>query len=163
MLNCGAQQLDLAFPAGVVEVLHAVLARVRNPSARPPNPSCRLTPTWRDSTRLTSGIAGLELNALCTISKAIAAAALAAFVAACSTSTPGVYITCSSVGSTGTANGPAGGSGGFGGSGSTTFCKSFLPQELYQTAQFWYNMIRWTQLTANCFTIVDDSRPVTIW
>ena len=42
-------------------------------------------------------------------------------------------------------------------------CKGYSPQDLYQTAQFWYNMIRWTQPTANCFTIVDDSRPVTIW
>lgn len=42
-------------------------------------------------------------------------------------------------------------------------CAGLLPQELYQTSQFWYNMIRWAQPTANCFTIVDDSRPVTIW
>ena len=42
-------------------------------------------------------------------------------------------------------------------------CSGFLPQELYQTAQFWYNMIRWTQPTANCFKIVDNQRPVLIW
>lgn len=42
-------------------------------------------------------------------------------------------------------------------------CSGFSPQDLYQTAQFWYNMIRWTQPAASCFTIVDNSRPVTIW
>jgi hypothetical protein len=38
-------------------------------------------------------------------------------------------------------------------------CKGLLPQDLYQTAQFWYNMIHWTQPGATCFTIVDT----TIW
>lgn len=38
-------------------------------------------------------------------------------------------------------------------------CKGFLPQDKYQIAQFWYNMIRWSQPAANCFTIVD----VEIW
>ena len=42
-------------------------------------------------------------------------------------------------------------------------CKGFLPQELYQTAQFWYNMIHWTQPASNCFTIVDPTTPITIW
>ncbi len=42
-------------------------------------------------------------------------------------------------------------------------CNGFLPQELYQTAQFWYNMIHWAQPTANCFTIVDTTTPITIW
>jgi hypothetical protein len=42
-------------------------------------------------------------------------------------------------------------------------CKGYSPQDLYQTSQFWFNMIRWTQPAANCFTIVDDSRPVKIW
>jgi hypothetical protein len=42
-------------------------------------------------------------------------------------------------------------------------CKGYSPQDLYQTSQFWFNMIRWTQPTANCFTIVDNTRPVTIW
>ena len=32
-------------------------------------------------------------------------------------------------------------------------CASSTPQKLYQTAQFWYNMIHWTQPAANCFTI----------
>jgi hypothetical protein len=41
-------------------------------------------------------------------------------------------------------------------------CADFLPQTIYQTAQFWYNMIRWTQPNATCFTIV-DKQPVTIW
>jgi hypothetical protein len=42
-------------------------------------------------------------------------------------------------------------------------CKGLLPQDLYQTAQFWYDMIRWTQPNGNCFTIVDPQQPVTIW
>jgi hypothetical protein len=42
-------------------------------------------------------------------------------------------------------------------------CNGFLPQELYQTAQFWYNMIHWSQPTANCFTIVDTTTPIMIW
>jgi hypothetical protein len=42
-------------------------------------------------------------------------------------------------------------------------CKGYSPQDLYQTSQFWFNMIRWTQPNANCFTIVDDDGPVTIW
>jgi hypothetical protein len=42
-------------------------------------------------------------------------------------------------------------------------CKGYAPQDLYQTSQFWFNMIRWTQPNANCFTIVDNTRPVTIW
>ena len=37
--------------------------------------------------------------------------------------------------------------------------KGLLPQDLYQTAQFWYNMLHWTQPGATCFTIVDT----TIW
>jgi hypothetical protein len=42
-------------------------------------------------------------------------------------------------------------------------CTGFLPQDLYQTAQFWYNMIHWSQPAANCFTIVDTTTPITIW
>ena len=42
-------------------------------------------------------------------------------------------------------------------------CNGFLPQELYQTAQFWYNMIHWAQPASNCFTIVDTTTPITIW
>ncbi len=42
-------------------------------------------------------------------------------------------------------------------------CRDFLPQQLYQTAQFWYNMIRWTQPNGTCFTIVNTEQPVTIW
>jgi len=42
-------------------------------------------------------------------------------------------------------------------------CANFLPQKIYQTAQFWYNMIRWTQPSATCFKIVDTQQPVTIW
>jgi hypothetical protein len=42
-------------------------------------------------------------------------------------------------------------------------CKTFLPQDRYQIAQFWYNMIRWAQPASKCFTIVDTANPVTIW
>ena len=42
-------------------------------------------------------------------------------------------------------------------------CNGFLPQELYQTAQFWYNMIHWAQPASNCFTIIDTTTPITIW
>jgi hypothetical protein len=42
-------------------------------------------------------------------------------------------------------------------------CTGFLPQDLYQIAQFWYNMIRWTQPNANCFKIVDNQQPVIVW
>jgi hypothetical protein len=42
-------------------------------------------------------------------------------------------------------------------------CKGFLPQDLYQTAQFWYNMIHWAQPAATCFTIVNTTTPITIW
>ncbi len=43
-------------------------------------------------------------------------------------------------------------------------CKGFLPQDLYQTAQFWYNMIHWAQPAASCFTIVNTpTAPITIW
>ena len=42
-------------------------------------------------------------------------------------------------------------------------CKGYLPQDLYQIAQFWYNMIRWAQPTSNCFKIVDSQQPVVVW
>jgi hypothetical protein len=42
-------------------------------------------------------------------------------------------------------------------------CQGYLPQDKYQMAQFWYNMIRWSQPTSNCFTIVDTYNPITIW
>ncbi|MGA9653297.1 MAG: hypothetical protein WBV96_05230, partial [Polyangia bacterium] len=35
-------------------------------------------------------------------------------------------------------------------------CAGFLPQDVYQTAQFWYNMIKWSQPSAACFEIVDE-------
>jgi hypothetical protein len=38
-------------------------------------------------------------------------------------------------------------------------CQGNLPQDKYQMAQFWYNMIRWVQPNSACFTIVDS----TIW
>ena len=42
-------------------------------------------------------------------------------------------------------------------------CQGYLPQDKYQMAQFWYNMIRWSQPGADCFTIVDTYNPITIW
>ena len=42
-------------------------------------------------------------------------------------------------------------------------CVGFLPQDVYQTAQFWYNMIKWSQPSATCFTIVDEQQPVVVW
>ncbi|HEX7509594.1 MAG TPA: hypothetical protein VF550_22680 [Polyangia bacterium] len=42
-------------------------------------------------------------------------------------------------------------------------CNGFLPKTLYQTAQFWYNMIRWAQPNDNCFKIVDGQQPITVW
>jgi len=42
-------------------------------------------------------------------------------------------------------------------------CIGSTPQDLYQIAQFWYNMIRWTQPNANCFKIVDGQQPVVVW
>jgi hypothetical protein len=38
-----------------------------------------------------------------------------------------------------------------------------LPQYTYQTAQFWYNMIKWSQPSAACFKIVNGDQPVTVW
>ena len=42
-------------------------------------------------------------------------------------------------------------------------CQGYLPQDKFQTAQFWYNMIRWTQPNATCFKIVDSQQPVNVW
>jgi hypothetical protein len=42
-------------------------------------------------------------------------------------------------------------------------CVGALPQDVYQTAQFWFNMIKWSQPSATCFKIVDGQQPVTIW
>ena len=42
-------------------------------------------------------------------------------------------------------------------------CQGFLPQDKFQTAQFWYNMIRWTQPNASCFKIVDSKQSVNVW
>jgi len=42
-------------------------------------------------------------------------------------------------------------------------CKGALPQDVYQTAQFWYNMIKWSQPSATCFKIVDGQQTVIIW
>ncbi|MFL5307836.1 MAG: hypothetical protein ACJ8F1_21635 [Polyangia bacterium] len=41
-------------------------------------------------------------------------------------------------------------------------CAGYLPQDKYQMAQFWYNMIHWVQPAANCFMIVGPS-PIIIW
>ncbi len=42
-------------------------------------------------------------------------------------------------------------------------CQDYLPQNRFQTAQLWYNMIRWTQPNATCFKIVNRQQPVTVW
>jgi hypothetical protein len=42
-------------------------------------------------------------------------------------------------------------------------CQGELPQDKYQIAQFWYNMIHWSQPAASCFTIVDTTTPILIW
>jgi len=42
-------------------------------------------------------------------------------------------------------------------------CNGQVPATLYQTAQVWYNMVRWAQPNDNCFKIVDTQQPVTIW
>jgi len=33
-------------------------------------------------------------------------------------------------------------------------CAGYLPQDKYQVAQFWYNVIRWAQPSAKCFMIL---------
>jgi len=42
-------------------------------------------------------------------------------------------------------------------------CAGKLPQDKYQTAQFWFNMIKWSSPGAACFKIVDTTTPVKIW
>jgi hypothetical protein len=42
-------------------------------------------------------------------------------------------------------------------------CAGFLPQDTYQIAQFWFNMIKWSQPTATCFKIENKQQPVIIW
>jgi hypothetical protein len=42
-------------------------------------------------------------------------------------------------------------------------CAGFLPEEDYQIAQFWYNMLKWSQPSATCFKIVDVQQPVVTW
>jgi hypothetical protein len=42
-------------------------------------------------------------------------------------------------------------------------CKGFLPEDDYQTAQFWYNMVKWSQPSATCFKIIDVQQPVVNW
>ena len=41
--------------------------------------------------------------------------------------------------------------------------QGYLPQDRFQPAQFWYDMIRWSQPNATCFKIVDQQQPVTVW
>ncbi len=42
-------------------------------------------------------------------------------------------------------------------------CTDYLPQNTYQTAQFWFNMIKGSAPSATCFKIVDKDQPVVIW
>lgn len=45
-----------------------------------------------------------------------------------------------------------------------TSCTGYLPQDVYQTAQFWFNMIKWVQPAATCFKIVSTpDQPVVLW
>jgi len=44
-----------------------------------------------------------------------------------------------------------------------TACAGALPQDIFQTSQFWFNMIKWVQPSATCFKIVDNSHPVILW
>lgn len=39
----------------------------------------------------------------------------------------------------------------------------YYPQDVYQTAQFWFNMIKWVQPRATCFKIVSEAQPVVLW
>jgi hypothetical protein len=39
----------------------------------------------------------------------------------------------------------------------------YYPQDVFQTAQFWFNMIKWVQPRASCFRIVNDTQPVVLW
>lgn len=41
--------------------------------------------------------------------------------------------------------------------------EGYYPQEIYQTAQFWFNMIKWVQPRATCFKIVSEAQPVVLW
>lgn len=43
-------------------------------------------------------------------------------------------------------------------------CQGALPNQAYQTSQFWYNMIKWSVPDAACFQIKgDDTQPVVVW
>jgi uncharacterized membrane protein len=44
-------------------------------------------------------------------------------------------------------------------------CANILPQNIYQTAQFWYNMIHWVQPKFDCFKIVtsNPNQTVILW
>lgn len=39
----------------------------------------------------------------------------------------------------------------------------YYPQDAYQTAQFWFNMIKWVQPRATCFKIISEVQPVVLW
>jgi len=43
-------------------------------------------------------------------------------------------------------------------------CQGEMPQDKYQTPQFWYNMIRWSYPLGSCFKLISTtSTPITIW
>lgn len=42
-------------------------------------------------------------------------------------------------------------------------CIGYMPPDVFQTAQFWFNMIKWVQPNAKCFTIVDKGQDVIVW
>ncbi len=43
------------------------------------------------------------------------------------------------------------------------WCQGYLPQQIFQTSQFWFNMIKWSVPDAQCFQIHDTQQPVLIW
>jgi hypothetical protein len=47
---------------------------------------------------------------------------------------------------------------------SEQWCDGYLPQQIFQTAQFWFNMIKWSLPDAQCFQIVGHGdQTVVIW
>jgi hypothetical protein len=44
------------------------------------------------------------------------------------------------------------------------WCQGYLPQQIFQTAQFWFNMIKWSLPDASCFQIhSSDTQQVVVW
>ena len=43
------------------------------------------------------------------------------------------------------------------------WCDGYLPQQIFQTAQYWYNMIKWSLPDAQCFQIHSTQQTVVVW